>query len=605
VLDTEVLIAGGGPCGLMLALELGRRGVHCLLVDRKPSTAFNPQANATQARTMEHFRRLGLAERVRALGLPADHPTDVAYLTRFAGHELARLRLPTAAAARGLIRSMTGSWSAAELPHRVSQKFVEAVLREAAQAEPGCELRYGWELRGFTDTGEGIEAVVAPVAPVVVTEPPPAAASGTGRSAAADAPVARGASGTSAARGTSSEVRVRAAYLVAADGARSPTRARLGIEWEGATGIRRRFMGGRMLAVYLRAPDFYRLNPNARAWMYVQVHPAQRAFIMSVDGVSEFAFHVQLPDDVEAEAFGEEQARALFRAASGLAIDIEILSMATWLAGHALVASRFQHGRVFLGGDAVHLFTPTGGLGYNTAVEDAVNLGWKLHAVLRGQGGPALLPSYEAERQAVARRNTGYARRFADSIGLFEADAALDDETEAGARARAAAGVHLDAHARLEFNIPGVTFGARYDGSPVIVPDGTAPPPDAPGIYQPSACPGGRPPHAWLADGRSLYDTFGPGWTLLVLGDVPANASAFVEAARRRGVELTVVTHADPVLRALYEAPLALIRPDHIVAWRGADDAQAHHVLGRALGHLADDGPAAARDAAAVGRREA
>lgn len=582
MLDTEVLIAGGGPCGLMLALELGRRGVRCLLVDRKPSTAFNPQANATQARTMEHFRRLGLAERVRALGLPPDHPTDVAYLTRFAGHELARLRLPTAAAARGLIRSMTGSWSAAELPHRVSQKFVEAVLREAAQAEAACELRYGWELREFTETCSGIEAVVAPVSPpgaVPAMEP--------------------------AAPSPSGEVRVRARYLVAADGARSPTRARLGIDWEGATGIRRRFMGGRMLAVYLRAPDFYRLNPNARAWMYVQVHPEQRAFIMSVDGVSEFAFHVQLPDDVEAEAFGEEQARALFRAASGLAIDIEILSMATWLAGHALVASRFQHGRVFLGGDAVHLFTPTGGLGYNTAVEDAVNLAWKLHAVLRGQGGTALLASYEAERQAVARRNTGYARRFADSIGLFEADSALDEETEAGARARAAAAVYLDAHARLEFNIPGVTFGARYDGSPVIVPDGTLPPPDAPGTYQPSACPGGRPPHAWLADGRSLFDTFGPGWTLLVLGEAAAPVSGFVEAARRRGVELAVVTHADAALRALYEAPLALIRPDHIVAWRGADDAQAHAVLGRALGHLPPDGSPATGPLAQAARREA
>jgi len=553
VLHTEVLIAGGGPCGLMAALELGRRGVRCLLVDRKPSTAFNPQANATQARTMEHFRRLGLAERVRALGLPAEHPTDVAYLTRFAGHELARLRLPTAAAARGLARTLSGSWSAAELPHRVSQKFVEAVLREQAQVQSGCELRYGWALQHFTDTGHGIEAVVAPVAPA--------------------APGAQA---------------VHAAYLLAADGARSPTRAHLGIGWEGATGFRRHFMGGRMLAVYLRAPDFYRLNPNARAWMYVQVHPHQRAFILSVDGREEFAFHVQLPEDAPEEPPDEAQARRLFAQASGLSLDIEILSMATWLAGHALVAQRFGHGRVFLGGDAAHLFTPTGGLGYNTAVEDAVNLAWKLHAVLRGQGAQALLDSYEAERQAVARRNTGYARHFADSIGLFEAVAELDDDTEAGARARAQAAAPLQAHAALEFNIPGVTFGARYDGSPVIVPDGTSAPPDAANRYVPSACPGGRPPHAWLEDGRSLFDTFGAHWTLLVLGEAAGAAAPgarFVEAAQARGVELAVVAHADPALRELYEAPLALIRPDHVVAWRGHDDAQAARVLARALGH--------------------
>ena len=576
VLHTEVLIAGGGPCGLMAALELGRRGVRCLLVDRKPSTAFNPQANATQARTMEHLRRLGLAERVRALGLPAEHPTDVAYLTRFAGHELARLRLPTAAAARGLARTLSGSWSAAELPHRVSQKFVEAVLREQAQAQPSCELRYGWALQHFTDTGHGIEAVVAPVSPAAPGAP--------GACAAGLAPSGPGA-GSSPAPGAQA---VRAAYLLAADGARSPTRAHLGIGWEGATGFRRRFMGGRMLAVYLRAPDFYRLNPNARAWMYVQVHPRQRAFILSVDGREEFAFHVQLPEDAPEEPPDPAQARRLFAQASGLSLDIEILSMATWLAGHALVAQRFARGRVFLGGDAAHLFTPTGGLGYNTAVEDAVNLAWKLHAVLRGQGAQALLDSYEAERQPVARRNTGYARHFADSIGLFEAAAELDDDTEAGARARAQAAAPLQAHAALEFNIPGVTFGARYDGSPVIVPDGTSAPPDAANRYTPSACPGGRPPHAWLQDGRSLFDTFGAHWTLLVLGEAAGAAgpgARFVEAARARGVELAVVAHADPALRALYEAPLALIRPDHVVAWRGHDDAQAACIIARALGH--------------------
>jgi 2-polyprenyl-6-methoxyphenol hydroxylase-like FAD-dependent oxidoreductase len=568
VLETDVLITGGGPCGLMLANELGRRGLRCLVVDRKPGTAFNPQANATQARTMEHYRRLGFAHRVRAQGLPADHPTDVAYLTRFAGHEMARLRLPTAAQATQMIRGLGGSWSAAELPHRVSQKFVEVVLREEAQALPGVDLRYGWELRSFSDPGATGQGITADVAPVDTAGMP--------------------------------GVTVQARWLVGADGARSGVRAQLGIEWEGGSGFKRSFMGGRMLAVYLRAPDFYRLNPNDRAWMYVQVHPAQRAFIMSVDGVSEFAFHTQLADDTDVDALTHDDARALFARASGLDIPIEILSMAPWLAGHALVASRFQQGNVFIGGDAAHLFTPTGGLGYNTAVEDAVNLGWKLAAVLKGQAPPALLESYGLERKPLAQRNTGYARQFADSIGLFDAVPELDEDTPAGQRAREAAGVYLNGHVRREFNVPGVTFGGRYDGSPIIVADGSTPPPDAANSYQPSACPGGRPPHAWLADGRSLFDLFGFEWTLLVLKDPTGHATAptagFAAAAQTLGVELKVA-HPEagetPDLQGdqgrqslidLYEAPLVLIRPDHIVAWRGSSDADAAQVMRQALG---------------------
>ena len=143
-LETDVLIAGGGPFGLMLANELGRRHIKCLLVDPKASTAFNPQANATQARTMEHFRRLGFAQEIRAQGLPPHHPTDITYLTRFSGIELARLRLPTAAAAPQAIKAMTGSWSAAELPHRVSQKFVEVTLRQHAEKWNSNDIRYGW-----------------------------------------------------------------------------------------------------------------------------------------------------------------------------------------------------------------------------------------------------------------------------------------------------------------------------------------------------------------------------------------------------------------------------------------------------------------------------
>ena len=563
--ETDVLIAGGGPFGLMLANELGRRHIQCLLVDPKASTAFNPQANATQARTMEHFRRLGFAQEIRAQGLPPHHPTDITYLTRFSGIELARLRLPTAAAAPQAIKAMSGSWSAAELPHRVSQKFVEVTLRQHAEKWASNDIRYGWKLESFKD--ESLSN------------------NNTG-SVATSHPIEARIQQVNSAEPFCLDVRAK--YLIGADGARSFVRHELGIAWGGATGFKRNFMGGKMLAVYLKAPHFYERNPNDRAWMYVIVNPELRAFIMSVDGVSEFAFHVQMADDAATEALTADDAKRLFALAYGQAIDIEILSMATWLAGHALVADSFQKGHVFLGGDAVHLFTPTGGLGYNTAVEDAVNLGWKLSAVLKGQAQPTLLDSYEIERKPLAVRNTGYAKQFADSIGLFDADKALEDISPEGEQARSIASDYLNGHARREFNIPGVTFGGRYTHSPLIVEDGTQAPADAANTYIPSACPGGRPPHAWLPDGSSLFDHFNFEWTLLVLGEdkrpLAQDALKFSEAALQCHLDFKVLRFDSQELLDLYEANLVLIRPDQIVAWRGTNAHQAMQILKQASG---------------------
>ncbi|CAN5753057.1 FAD-dependent oxidoreductase [soil metagenome] len=542
-LETDVLIAGGGPFGLMLANELGRLGVRSLLVEPKSGTAFNPQANATQARTMEHFRRHGFADEIRALGLPPDHPTDIAYFTRFSQHELARLTLPTAREAAQAVKGTRGSWSAAELPHRVSQKFVEAVLLKHAQKWPTIDIRHGWQLTDFAETAQGVTARITSTDDQQMQQ-------------------------------------VQARYLVGADGARSMVRQQLGIAWQGSSGVRRQFMGGKMFAVYCRVPGFYEAFPHARAWMYVSVNPQRRSFMASVDGQSEFAFHAAIHDGEETDAWTEADARRVFAEAMGCELPIEVLSMQTWTAGHSLVAERFQQGRVFLGGDAVHLFTPTGGLGYNTAVEDAVNLGWKLAHVVQGRAPARLLDSYEVERKPLAERNTAYAKHFADSVGLFPATPELEADTPAGAQAREAAAAHLGAHVRLEFNIPGVTFGGRYDGSPLIVPDGTSPPLDVPNEYIPTATPGGRPPHVWLADGRSLYDAFHTGWTLLAPGpQPPLEEGGFVHAAQAAGLDLKAVHLDDSELLALYEAPLILIRPDHIVAWRGADESHARQVL--------------------------
>ena len=156
--DCAVIIIGGGPCGLMLAIELGRRKVPVILIEEKTSPARFPAANATQARTMEHYRRLGFAEKVRAEGLPPDYPTDIAYFTRYTKHELARFSLPSARAAREMIRTLSGSWSAAELPHRVSQMFVEGVLRAEASACPTVSIRPGWRMTAICDTGTSVGA---------------------------------------------------------------------------------------------------------------------------------------------------------------------------------------------------------------------------------------------------------------------------------------------------------------------------------------------------------------------------------------------------------------------------------------------------------------
>ncbi len=530
--DTQVVVVGAGPCGLMLAIELGRRGVATVVVNERTTTSIHPKANATQARTMEHYRRLGFADRVRAHGLPADYPTDIAYFTRFAGHELARLKLPSSASARTMVKTLTGSWSAAELPHRCSQMYVERVLRDEAEKLATVSIYWGWRVTNFArlETGVAVDAEHVE----------------SGRS-----------------------MTVRGSYLVGADGAGSFVRKELGLRYEGESGVRRDFFGGLMHAIHLRAPGLYGLINGETAWMYWAVNRERRGLLAALDGGAEFVFHTQLHEAEQKQEITDRRARSLFLQALGADLDFEILFRDSWVAGYTLVVERYQDGRVFLAGDAAHLFTPTGGLGYNTGVEDVVNLGWKLAATVNGWGGPGLLRSYEIERKPVGVRNTGYARRFADSIGNYRPPAELEDDSGAGKAARAAAGEYLNAHVRAEFNIPGITFGARCDWSPLIVSDGTPPPPDRPNMYEPSACPGGRAPHLWLEDGRSLYDAFGFEFTILRLGEAAPSVGALEGECRELGVPLMVVGAPGPEARDLYGADLALVRPDQVVAWRG------------------------------------
>ena len=525
----RVLIAGGGPVGLTLALELGRRGVRCMVLNDRPHTARHPKANAISARSMEHFRRLGVAERLRQAGLNDDHPTDVAYFTRLTGYELARLDMPSRREALRQARDGDGPWATPEPPHRCSQIYLERHLAAHAADCPAIDLRFGWRLESFREEADRVAGEAVEV--------------GTGR------PLA-----------------VEADYLVGCDGPHSVVRKRMGIEYEGESGVVRPFMGGAMYAAYVRARVDPRWLRVGRAWQYWVLNPDIRALLVPVDNRDRFVLLTNMRTGESGRAV--DPAR-LLAAMAGAAFPVELLSDQPWTAGYSLVAQSYGRGRVLLAGDSAHLFTPTGGLGMNTGVDDAVNLGWKLAAACRGWAGPGLLASYQAERRPNGLRNVAFAKSFADSVGRMPVAGDLEADDDAGRARRKALGAKLREHAFREFIIPGVVLGLRYSDSPAVSYDGFDPPPADPNAYAQIAAAGGRAPHAWLDDGAALYDRLGGGFTLLRLGGTKADSAALLAAARERRTPLAPLDIADPALRELYGTDLVLIRPDQHIAWRG------------------------------------
>ena len=521
-----VVIAGGGPVGMIVAIELGRRGLRCVLLNDRPTTATHPKANAISSRTMEHLRRLGLASAVRARGLDDDHPTDLAYFTRLTGYEIGRYRQPSRREALAEAEAGTGSWASPEPPHRCSQLFLEAELKKAVDSLPSVQVRFGWKLEKFHDRGDGVTAL------------------------------ARQSDGDG-------EIVYETAYLIGCDGAASGVRAALGIELAGESGVIRPMMGGPMYATYFEADPKAGWFAQDPAWQYWILNPEIRALFIPVDGRDKFLFIAALGTGDG----GVREPTAMIHRAAGTRFPLRVVSAQNWTAGYALVAERYRRGRVFLAGDAAHLFTPTGGMGMNTGIDDAVNLAWKLAAVIEGWGGEGLIGTYQSERRPIGARNTAFASRFADSIGGMPVGAAIEEDSGAGRAARAALKPLVEEHAHYEFTIPGIFLGLSYAGSPVVVPDGVTPPPDRPNEYVANACPGARAPHVRLAGGV-LYDRLGPGFTLLRLGD-GADAAPLRASAEARGVPLAVTAVDDAHARELYDADLVLVRPDHHVAWRG------------------------------------
>jgi 2-polyprenyl-6-methoxyphenol hydroxylase-like FAD-dependent oxidoreductase len=548
-LQTPVAIVGGGPVGLMLALLLDRHGVRCTVFNLEETTRQIPKGSTQNARTMEHMRRLGISAQIRALGLPADQATDVVYMTRFGGYELARLAMPSSAEKMRTVAASEQTDQVPEPIHRANQMYVEKFLLDHAATRPNITLRFGWRVERFSDDGSGVTVE------------------------------------TRRERDGARETR-RAEYLAGCDGGQGPVRRALGIRYSGEDSLEQEFLGGRMYASYIRAPELgSEYLGNNRAFQYWLVNPQFRTALISLNGRDEFMLWTR-PTVPGGEVAPADAIAAIHRA-SRPGLKVEVMAHHPWTAGIALVAERYGAGRVLLAGDSVHLFTPTGGFGMNTGVDDAANLAWKLAAAVQGWAGRGLLASYEAERRPIAIRNTSAAHALAKSVGAIKAPATLEDDSEQGAAERAEVGGYL-ATFGAEFGSIGVQLGARYDGSPLIAPDG-APPADDFDAYRPSSVPGGRAPHVWLGSGRgigdSLFDKFGVGFTLLRLGSKPANSSSIVEAAAAAKIPLTVLDVADAAARDLYGCDLALIRPDQHIAWRGnAAPADAGALLSKVTG---------------------
>ncbi len=526
-----IAIAGGGPVGLMLALFLDFYGVRSVIFNSERQARRHPKGSTHNSRTMEHHRRLGNAPRIRDLCLPINSPTDVSYYTRLTGWELARIPMPSEADKRRTRANSAIPDQIVEPLLRANQMYVEGFLFEQVRTRPNITVRFGRSVTGFQEDQSGV---------TVETE------SDDGRET------------------------WRAQYLVGCDGGRSLVRRSLAVRYNGFGSLDSPHYGGRQNATYFRAPTLYRDHLAHRVgWNYWIVNPKGRCTIISLNDPHEFLAFSKAPDDIE-NPTDDDLIRVILRAV-GADLPVSIIANWPWTAGVALVAERFLSKRVVLAGDAAHLFTPTGGFGMNTGMDDASNLAWKLAALVQGWGGAGLLQSYEHERRPIAHRNTLAAREFNKQLADMPPIDVIDEDSPAGEAQRHVLRAHLPS-LREEYAAIGVQIGARYDGSPIIVPDG-APPADDYMNYKPSSVPGGRTPHFWLGEGRgygdSLFDRLGRGFTLLRLGRTSADTSALERAAATRNVPLTVLEMPQDYARDLYGCDLALVRPDQYVAWRG------------------------------------
>lgn len=512
-----VVIIGSGPSGLAAAIELGRRSIPCLLLERNARAGYAPRAKTTHTRTREHLRRWGIADKLaEASPFGIDYPTNVLFVTRLGGHLITRF-------VNAMFGAPVKDERFSEHAQWIPQYKLEAVLKAHADTLPGVCIEYGQELVSFTQDSDSVRLSVRDLA------------TGDMRDIVAD-------------------------YLIGADGARSSVREGMGATLIGTYGLSRNYN------TIFRAPGLADAHPHGPGIMYIQLNSEVPSLIGPMDTPDLWYF---MPTFVpEGRVFSNEETLDLIRRSTGIDLPYEILSSDEWIASRFL-ADKYRVGRVFLTGDACHLHPPYGGYGMNMGVADSVDLGWKIAAVLQGWGGGALLDSYETERRMAHEYVLDESERnHALSPNTLVRDSIESDGPE-GDAVRTEVAEMCRASKRAEFYGLGVVLGYSYQGSPVVIDDGS-PAWERSIDYVPSAVPGSLAPHRWLADGRSLYDLFGDGFTLLVMDQTTTGE---IEKARKNAAEadipLTVAVVTDAGLADVYEAKLVLIRPDQHVAWRG------------------------------------
>ncbi len=515
--ETQVLIVGAGPVGLTLALDLRRRGVRCTLIERNKTSIQLPKMERCNARTMEIYRRMGIAERVRDAGLPRSAPMDVFLALSMVSPPLAHLPCPSVAAATAEIAARNDG-GLLEPYQLISQYTLEPLLRSIVETLPSVDIRFGCDLLAFTQDASSVTAVVQ-------------------------------------ANGDAEET-IRAAYLVGCDGGSSTVRKQLGIPLQGEGNIRK------LRQALFRCDDLYERIPMGKGRHYHIAEGPVFPFLILQDSTRHWTLHAAASSDAEMAE--------IFKKSLAMPVAFEMLSVNEWMQ-HLLCAERYGEGRVFIAGDAAHLVIPTGGLGMNTGVGDAVDLSWKLAATLAGWGGPQLLASYEAERRPIGLRNVKASR--AAMTGRLGWRAAYHpnviENTPEGAATRAKMSALFDTQQRKVTEILGIEAGYRYVDSPIVWPEtGDGPDPDNP-CYVPTTWPGARLPHVWLPDGAALHDRLGPGYTLLRLGGTNADTSSLERSFRELRAPLEVLDVASERARELYQYDLLLVRPDLHVVWRG------------------------------------
>jgi 2-polyprenyl-6-methoxyphenol hydroxylase-like FAD-dependent oxidoreductase len=522
-----VLIVGGGPVGLTLGMDLASRGVDVTIVEiRHAGELPNVKCNQVSARSMEIFRRLGLAGKIRDTGLPAEYRNDVVNCVSALGAELSRIKLPSRAGRVRGEKGDDGHWLCAEWGHRINQLHLEPLLFAHAAAEPRIRILNRTQFEGLSQDGDGVTAFTRDL-------------------------------------DTGKPVTLRSRYLAGCDGGRSTVRHAIGAELSGLA------MYQKVQSTYFRAPKLKSMLKGEPAWMYLAFNPRRCGTLMTIDGRETWLIHNFLYND-EPEYDSVDRDWAI-RNILGAPPDFqyEIISKEDWI-GRRLVADKFQDRRVFIAGDAAHLWIPHAGYGMNAGIADAADLSWMLAAVLNGWAEPALLDAYQAERQPITDQVSHFAFTMAKQISAqrreISADIERDDAIGEAMRARIGRETY-DLNVQQQC-CGGLNFGYFYADSPVIAYDGADQPAYSMGSFESSSVPGCRAPHFWLHDGRSLYDALGEGYGLIRF-DRSTTVDALVAAAKRRRMPLTLLDVADAQAAALYARKLVLVRPDRHVAWRG------------------------------------